>query len=161
MFKLVKVIITFLFYLISVSGFGQDGEIATPYQYPRLVQAHVPFYPGIAEALQFGGRVEIDVTVEDGIITETKVKSETIEPPNGREKEFQSNTKLLQFLTVPSLENLKTWRFVQGENGRFTVTFIYKIEGEETLYPENHKIELDLPLTVKITAKPSKPQKSP
>jgi hypothetical protein len=41
------------------------------------------------------------------------------------------------------------------------VTFVYKLEGEETLMPENAKVELDLPLMVKVTAKPFRPTHSP
>jgi hypothetical protein len=36
------------------------------------------------------------------------------------------------------------------------VTYIYKIEGEQTPLPEDPKVELDLPRLVKVTAKPVK-----
>ena len=161
MFRVVKIIIVACVCLMNLSGFGQNGEITTSSQYPRLLQAEVPFYPPVAATGRFGGTIEIDVVVEDGIIKETKIRRETIEIPSGEEG-WKSNVKgeptgLIRYLTVPSLENLKTWRFDRREKGRFTVTFIYKMEGEETPLPENHKIELDLPLTVKITAKPFKP----
>jgi len=147
--------------MVCVSGFGQTDEKLVFNQYPILLQASLPFYPPVAHGLRFGGTIEIDVTVEDGIVKDAKVKSEIIEPPSGKEKEFQSNAKLLQFLTVPSLENLKTWRFKKEDSGHFVVTFIYKMEGDETLYPVNDKIEMDLPFIFKITARPLMPEQSP
>ena len=62
-----------------------------------------------------------------------------------------------QFLTAPSLANIKTWQFRPEEKATFLVTYIYKIEGEETELPENPKVELDLPRLVKVTARPFKP----
>ena len=161
MFKFTRVIIVVLFCLINMSMLDINGGDSVSSRYPLLLRSEVPFYPPVAESLLFGGTVEIDVVVEDGIVKDAKVKFEAIEIPSG--EGWQSKVKgegngFMRYLTTPSLENLKTWRFDPLAKGRFTVTFIYKIEGEETLFPENHKIELDLPLTIKITARPLKPQ---
>ena len=174
----VKTITIVLFCLIDISAFSQNSDVVTPNHYPRLLQAEVPIYPGVAEGLRFGGTIEIDVVVEDGIIKNAKVKREAIEIPNGEEgwksnvkreriqppddeEKWQSHiNKLMEYLTVPSLEYLKTWRFDPLAKDSFTITFIYKIEGEETYLPESPKIEMDLPLTIKVTTKPSKPQGS-
>ena len=84
------IIVIILFCLISISGFGQNDGIVTSNYYPKLRKAEIPFYPPIAATMRFGGTVVIDVVVEDGIIKETKIKSETMEPPQGKE-EWLSN----------------------------------------------------------------------
>jgi len=74
MYKLVRSIIAISFCLIEVSGFSQNDEIVASTHYPKLLQAKVPFYPPVAASVRFGGTVEIDVVVEDGIIKGTEVK---------------------------------------------------------------------------------------
>jgi hypothetical protein len=37
------------------------------------------------------------------------------------------------------------------------VTYTFQIEGQETSAPENPRVELDLPLFVKVIARPFKP----
>ena len=56
-----------------------------------------------------------------------------------------------------SLDNLKSWRFVKEKALTFTITYVYRIEGNETPLPENPRVELDLPWFVRVTTKPSKP----
>jgi hypothetical protein len=61
------------------------------------------------------------------------------------------------YLSNPSLANLKTWQFQSEDRATFVVTYLFQIEGQETPLPENPKVELDLPLFVKVTARPFKP----
>jgi hypothetical protein len=63
--------------------------------------------------------------------------------------------KLLPHIVLPSLDNLKTWKFLPEVQQTCAVTFIYRIEGDETSQPENPRVELDWP-RIKITVKPFK-----
>jgi hypothetical protein len=71
----------------------------------------------------------------------------------------EQQEKLLSYLSLPSVANIKTWQFDPEPGGRttFSVMYVYKIEGEQTPLPENPKIELDLPRVVKVTVRPFKP----
>jgi hypothetical protein len=75
------------------------------------------------------------------------------------EKELVSKnqSRFLPYLAVPSVENVRTWRFVPEKRATFIVKYMYRIEGEETLVPENPRVELDLPSLVTVIAKPFKP----
>ena len=54
-----------------------------------------------------------------------------------------------------TIENIRTWRFYKLDSGTFTTKFIYQIETKKkSLSPLNSKVELELPLLVKITTAP-------
>jgi hypothetical protein len=147
----------------QLHGSKEDrSALARIIHYPMLLHADIPLYPPVPWSVRFGGMVEIQAVVEDGIIKHTQLKRAMIEPQLDTKKFTKaSEDKLLPYLVTPSLENLKTWKFAPEEKGSFVVTFVYKLEGEETLMPENAKVELDLPLMVKVTAKPFRPTHSP
>jgi hypothetical protein len=145
--------------ILSVQGICQDGKSIEYSRFPRVVKADVPLYPPVAATMRFGGTIKFFVTVKDGIIEDIQLKQGIIEPSSN--SKITVSDKLLTFLVEPSIENLKTWRFVLEEQGSFTITFVYEMEGEEILFPENPKIELELPVSVKITAKPFKPTQMP
>lgn len=105
-----------------------------------MSRAELPLYPPLARTAHITGTVEIQVIVEDGLVVEAQVKS-----------------RGSRFLSDPALANVKTWRFYVGDRATFLVTYIFRIEGEETALPENPRVELDLPLMVKVTARPFKP----
>ena len=106
--------------------------------YPFFAQGEIPLYPTVAKTARLSGNVKVQVTVRDGSI----VTTDTI-----------SGDPLLASAT---LANIKTWQFFKGTNTIFTTTFMYQLEKEETPEPSNPRIELDLPVLVKITAKPTK-----
>jgi len=131
--------------LLAASTFGQsttDTPAAQATHYPNLIHAELPLYPPLAWTAHISGTVEIQVTVEKGSVVDAQVKS--------------SSTKN-QLLSLRSVENVKTWQFQLEDRTTFLVTYIYKIEGEQTPLPENPKVQLDLPRLVTITAKPFKP----
>ena len=136
---------------------------ATPNQkvaedhYPQLIRAEVPMYPPLARAAHVTGIVEIQVVVEKGAITDAEVKSVVIESHNGSVLNDEGTKKVGAYLSNPSLANLKTWQFQSEDRATFVVTYIFQIQGQETSLPENPKVELDLPLFVKVTARPFKP----
>jgi hypothetical protein len=63
----------------------------------------------------------------------------------------------LQYLSLPSVANIKTWQFEPGQRITFVVTYMYNIAGEQTPLPENPKVEVELPRVVKVTVRPFKP----
>lgn len=102
----------------------------------RLEHADVPMYPQLARTARIFGTVEVQVTVKDGKIANTEVK---LGPP---------------VLARATVENIQTWRFYHLVNATFTTKFIYQLEMKEPLDPQNPKVELQLPLLVKITTVP-------
>ncbi len=136
---------------------------ATPNQkvaedhYPQLIRAEVPMYPPIARAAHIADTVEIQVVVEMGAVMDAQVKSVVIESHNGSALNDEGTKKVGVYLSNPSLANLKTWQFQSEDRATFVVTYIFQIQGQETSLPENPKVELDLPLLVKVTARPFKP----
>jgi hypothetical protein len=102
----------------------------------RLEHAEVPMYPQLARTARIFGTVQVQVTVKDGKVMNTEVKSG---PP---------------MLVPATIENIQTWRFHPLVNATFTTKFIYQLETKEPLDPQNPKVELQLPLLVKITAVP-------
>lgn len=102
----------------------------------RLEHADVPLYPQLARTARIFGTVQVQVTVREGKVVKTEVKSG---PP---------------ILAPATVENIQTWRFYPLVNATFTANFIYKLEANEALDPQNPKVELQLPLLVKITAVP-------
>jgi len=96
-------------------------------------------YPPIWRAAHLTGKVTVRVAVKSGRVVETAVESG--EP----------------HLQVPTISNLKTWRFDAQVSGAFTVTYSYEISGEPTDDPTNPKVEILPSLDVKITARPVKP----
>ena len=102
----------------------------------RLIHADVPLYPQLARTARASGTVQVEVTVKDGDVVNAEVKSG---PP---------------MLTSATVENIRTWRFNPLVNATFTARFIYRLETDKTLDPQNPKVELQLPLLAKITAVP-------
>jgi hypothetical protein len=119
----------------------------------------MPFYPAAAWTAHFGGSVEIEITVDQGVVVDARVKHGKIEAAAPGETEAMRGNEptLLPYLAVPSVENVKTWRFQPEARTTFLVTYVYKIEGTETLQPENPRVELDLPRFVRVTTRPFKP----
>jgi hypothetical protein len=106
---------------------------------PAVNHADVPLYPPMARIAGISGTVQVEVTVKNGLVASTELKSSA--PP---------------ILVNATLENLKTWRFASDANATFRVTYIYEVEKEATASPGNPRIEMQLPNLIKITAKPPK-----
>jgi hypothetical protein len=160
------VVATVLAIALALSALGQTTQSVTAsgdsMRYPMLIRAEIPLYPPAAWSAHLGGKIEIEVTVEKGAVVDAQVKHGTIELQSGGEKSAVSENqiKLLPYLSLPSVANVKTWQFEPGHRATLIITYVYQIEGEQTLRPENPKIELDLPRAVKVTARPFKPSRS-
>jgi len=141
--------ILILVLLIAGQASGQNAPgIPGPDErhYPTLIHAELPLYPPLAITAHISGKIEVEITVENGSVVETKVKSAT----------FPGSPAL----SNPSLANLKTWRFRSEPRTTFLVTYIYQIAGEQTEQPENPRVELDLPHLVKVTGRRFKPTRN-
>ena len=124
--------------LIAAPAFSQAPPAAAP-AVPILLEAALPMYPPIWRAAHLSGQVVVHVTVKNGRVVETAV---------------QSGESHLQ---VPTISNLKTWRFDDQVSGEFTVTYTYEILGQPTESPTNPSVEMLPSLDVKIRARPVKP----
>lgn len=125
--------------LLAVPAFGQAPIVADSPAVPILLEAALPMYPPIWRSAHLTGKVVVRVTVKNGRVVETAI---------------QSGESHLQ---VPTITNLKTWRFDDRVSTTFTVTYTYEIAGEPTDSPVNPTIEMLPSLDVKITARLVKP----
>ncbi len=120
----------------------------------------MPLYPAAAWSAHLGGTINIEVTIEKGAVIKAQVKNASVETQGGSVSESitdELKAKLLPYLSAPSVSNVKTWKFQPAERSTFVVTYVYAIQGEETLLPDNPQINLDLPRLVRVVAKPFKP----
>jgi len=142
------------------SAVGQSPlAVQSKSRYPRLSYAEAPLYPPAAWSAHLGGTIEIEITVENGAVVEAEVKGGTIEKQFGEGRsaiaiEGAQQSRLFPYLSLPSVANVKTWRFESGERFHFVVRYVYSIEGQKTQSPENPKVEIDFPRLVKITVRP-------
>jgi len=102
----------------------------------RLTHADVPMYPQMARLARVSGVVEVQVTVNNGAVTNTEVKSGA------------------GVLAQATEENVKSWRFAQSANTTFVTKFTYKLDEKKPLYGQNPRVELDLPFRATITSAP-------
>ncbi|MGA2898543.1 MAG: hypothetical protein ABSE27_13240 [Acidobacteriaceae bacterium] len=109
------------------------------HEVPLLQEAALPVYPPIGRAASVTGKVIVELTVSDGKVTGTDVKSGA------------------RMLVGGTVANLQTWRFASDVSGKFTVTYTYAISGEATDSPMNPTVEMLPSLDVNITARPIKP----
>ena len=132
-----------VFLIFAGSALGQS-TVGTPLSgaahYPKLTHAELPLYPAIAWTAHITGTVKIEVTVDKGSVVDAQLQSDSS-----------------PYISNPSLANIKTWQFQPEGRTTFSVTYVYKIAGEQTLLPENPRVELDLPRLVTVTARPFKP----
>jgi hypothetical protein len=125
--------------LLAVPMLGQNISAAHVPTVPILLGADLPTYPPVWRVAHLTGKVVVLVTIKDGRVVETTVKSgET-------------------HLQLPTVANLKTWRFAKTVNKQFVVTYTYQISGAPTDDPTNPKVEILPSLNVNITASPVKP----
>jgi hypothetical protein len=125
-----------LVFFLTVPGFGQTtSSIAKAPTVPILREAALPMYPPIWVLTHLSGKVIVLVTVKDGRVVGTDVKS--------GEVHLQGST----------ISNLKTWHFDERVNSTFTVTYTYTILGEESDNPTNPRTEILPSLDVNITAR--------
>jgi hypothetical protein len=111
---------------------------------PQMIvtNAEVPRYPVLAVQAQLQGTVNFHLIVKNGAVA--RIEMETKAGVSG-------------LLREAAIENVRTWRFAPGSNGKTDATFVYELKGEGTWVRENPRIEMALPTCVIITSKPQKP----
>lgn len=132
------------------------ASLAQSEHFPLIYHADLPSYPPLARALNLTGTVEIQLVIAKGIVADAQVKSVMIDCRNCTSLTDEGEKKVGKYLSLPSVENIKGWRFDPEESATIVVRYIYRIEGKETERTENPDVEVTLPLIV-ITAKPIKP----
>jgi len=145
--------------LLTATAWGQTHSTPTAVEaahYPQVRHAEVPLYPPLAWAAKWTGTVEIQVVVESGAVVNAEVTSVVLGPTKEVLTE-EGKKKVGLYLSNPALANVKTWQFEQQDRTTFPVRYVYRIEGEPTHIAENPTVELDLPLLVRVTARPLKP----
>jgi hypothetical protein len=144
--------------LIAAVAWGQTTPSSNPESISHLqvIHADVPWYPPVAWTLRLTGTIEIHLVVNKGVITTAEVKSVVLGPTRDPLNE-EGKKKMALYLSNPTLANVKTWQFQEEDSGTLSVRYVYTIEGEQTALPENPRVELELPLLVKVTARPFKP----
>jgi len=125
--------------ILAVSVLGQTLPSPPSPTVPILLEAALPTYPPIWQAAHLSGKVIVRVTVKSGRVIDTAVQSG--EP----------------HLQVPTVMNIKTWRFDDQVSGELTVSYTYEISGEPSDAPTNPGVEILPALDVKITARPVRP----
>jgi TonB family protein len=105
-----------------------------------IQHADMPLYPGMAKVARISGTVRVEVTVKDGSVVNITV--------------LQSSAPILVNATT---DNLKTWKFMPKANAKFITTYVYVLEKKQADFPENPRIQMQLPNLVKITVRPTKP----
>jgi len=113
----------------------------------------MPFYPPIAEVTHTTGWLIVRITVDGGNVTKADVLS-TEAQSRGMSHPSKSGSA---FLTAPTLEYLKSWRFNSDVKDSFVVKFTYNISGPEIDEVATPNIEISPSLDVNITARPVKP----
>jgi TonB family protein len=104
-----------------------------------IVHADVPLYPAVAQAARLIGTVRIQVHVSNGVVANAEAESSAH-----------------AILVNAAITNVKTWQFSADANGSFQVTYVYELDKEEGDFPENPRVEMRLPVLVKITSRPVK-----
>jgi hypothetical protein len=115
---------------------GQGNDVI---RYPYLVHGDLPVYPTLAKTARITGDVRVRVIVDKGEV----VGTETI---SGH-----------PLLVSAAIDNIKSWKFDSTVRTTFATTFIYRLGGESEETKEqrsNPKLELELPSSAKITARP-------
>lgn len=100
---------------------------------PMVLTAAVPGYPANALTRNIAGTVVVAVTVEKGKVAETRMVSGD------------------RMLATSVLENIRTWQFKEDVDATFVTTFVFTLELRATGSDKNPRVELHLPLSVKIT----------
>ncbi len=101
---------------------------------PLVVAAEVPKYPEMARRAGISGEVVLKVVVQAGKVISTKLLSGE------------------RLLGAEAAANIETWQFRPETSKTLTTTFVYHLEQRPTGSSANARIELQLPLLIRVTA---------
>jgi len=102
----------------------------------------VPEYPVLAWQARLQGSVALNAEIAaDGEVVSVS--------PSGAN----------QILQKAAADNIRTWKFCSSlAKQNVTITFVYKLDGQETDRMPREKVVVDLPEQVTITSRPPMPQ---
>ena len=127
------------FMLPGASGQTKKEEVCVKYIAP-------PIYAAIArhDGMKLEGTVEVQVEIAaDGKVISAK------------------GSGAHEILNRISEDNVRQWTFCPAKsNSKLTITYVWKLEGEETYNPRPTRIILELPHYVEVIAQPLKPDTS-
>jgi hypothetical protein len=134
--------ISLIIVLLAIGGLARAyAQDSLAHSSAIVAHAEIPQYPPLALAGRLTGSIHLRAAVEHGAV----IKAESDSPSQ------------LQILINEAVENVKTWRFAHDATGTFDVTYVFEIRGDESVVPENPRIEMELPTLVKLAARPVKP----
>lgn len=137
--------------VVALSAWAQSEH------YPPISHAELPPYPALARALNLTGAVEIQFVIAKGIVSDAQLKSVVFDCRACTQPlTEEGKNRIGEFISVPSLANIKKWRF-KSDTGRttFVVRYVYRIAGKETVGLKKPNVKAHLPL-VTVTARPVK-----
>ncbi|WP_031495448.1 energy transducer TonB [Bryobacter aggregatus] len=102
-----------------------------------VTAGELPLYPPTAIAARLEGTVVLAVRVVNGVVQQA-------------EPTAHANA----LLASAARRNVLSWRFGPEVSGTVNVRFVYELEKQEVMQPENPEILLRLPESVRIVAKP-------
>lgn len=117
----------------SVAGQHLDGG-------SLLMSGDLPVYPPLAIQARLEGSVRLSLQVRQGVVK----RAEPISASHA-------------LLTSAARRNVLSWQFAPGVSGVTEVTFVYEIEGDEVITPENPEITMKIPEYVRVVARPVRP----
>jgi outer membrane biosynthesis protein TonB len=107
------------------------------------VRGDIPQYPPLALQARVSGTIKFKVTIKGGDVI--RVESPKV-------------SGAITMLSQAATENVKTWKFATQSLETFEVTYDYQFSKDEVDEPQNPKIEMLLPVYVRIVADPIKPR---
>jgi TonB-like protein len=119
--------------LIVANPVPITGPIAE--RLPRVISAHVPFYPPVLQRAHYEGEVRLIVTTDGERVS--KVSVESGQP----------------MLAAAAEQNVRTWEFESHTGVTFKVRFQYRIVPEPQCFADSGTVSLRLPTEVEITVK--------
>lgn len=102
---------------------------------PPPISIAIPRYPPIARNVEYEGVVLVAVTISDGKVVDAQAQ-------------FGDD-----LLVKETLENVKSWRFEPGVQGKFTVEYDYRLENALDDDELNEIVELRLPKYIRIVGR--------
>lgn len=133
-------VITFVLNIISCKGQTVSAQAKDARNIEVsffLTHAEMPLYPSLARIARICGSVNLVVTVKEGSVID-----------------IVADSSAPIILVEAARKNAATWKFEPDTNGKFEIKFIYDLEKEEVVQPQNPHIEIQIPSFIRITAKP-------
>lgn len=101
---------------------------------PTIERAQLPIYPKMALESGITGKVQLEVTVDNGMVTAVHVKQGD------------------RMLSAEAESNVRTWQFAKGTDTTFVTTFEFELQRRLPDDTSTLRVEADIPGRVRIVA---------